>query len=223
MREHVSWLIPKDRTIAARGELPGRSRLCGQRRGARDHHRLKRLLGTDPITIEQGNIHSYPPRKQPLAIFTHMVPPPTPSPPQDMPACLPPGMLDVHLPAVGAAERRAHYPRHRGSRERSFALHDIAIRETQDGQHLSGNGVQCASDGRRGRITRRMFRDRREISAGYASIPQEELEAAKTFYASRSSLFRATFPTQAGNDDPFVTFLPSGPIQIFPASTRTSR
>ncbi|MGK2912455.1 hypothetical protein [Sphingobium sp. UBA5915] len=51
------------------------------------------------------------------------------------------------------------------------------------------------------------FETAAEISAGYASIPQEELEAAKTFYASRSSLFRATFPTQAGNDDPFVTFL----------------
>lgn len=50
------------------------------------------------------------------------------------------------------------------------------------------------------------FETAAEISAGYASIPQEELEAAGSFYASRSSLFRATFPPQPGNDDPFVTF-----------------
>ncbi|OHT21604.1 hypothetical protein [Edaphosphingomonas haloaromaticamans] len=46
-----------------------------------------------------------------------------------------------------------------------------------------------------------------EISAGFASIPQEELEAAKTCYASRSGLFRATFPPRADEDDPFATFL----------------
>src|SRR3546814_14864205 len=50
------------------------------------------------------------------------------------------------------------------------------------------------------------FETAAEISAGYASIPQEGREAAGSFYASRSSLFRATFPPQPGNDDPFVTF-----------------
>ena len=46
-----------------------------------------------------------------------------------------------------------------------------------------------------------------EISIGFASIPQEELEAAKSCYASRSSAFKATFPPQAGEEDPFAAFL----------------
>ncbi|MDR7256237.1 hypothetical protein J2X47_000398 [Sphingomonas sp. BE270] len=46
-----------------------------------------------------------------------------------------------------------------------------------------------------------------EISAGFASIPQEAPEAAKTCYASCSSLFKATFPLQTDQDDPFAEFL----------------
>jgi len=51
------------------------------------------------------------------------------------------------------------------------------------------------------------FETAAEISAGFASIPQEELEAAKSCYASRTSLFRATFPPQGDEADPFASFL----------------
>lgn len=47
-----------------------------------------------------------------------------------------------------------------------------------------------------------------EISAEFVSIPEaDELDAAKTYYASRSSAFKAIFPVQAEEEDPFAAFL----------------
>jgi hypothetical protein len=96
-----------------------------------------------------------------------------------MPACLPPGMLDVHLSSGRRCQRRAHYPRHRGSRERSFALHDIAIRRHKMANTYLETAFNVPVTADEAALLEECFETATEISAGYASIPQEEFEAAK--------------------------------------------
>lgn len=46
-----------------------------------------------------------------------------------------------------------------------------------------------------------------EISSGFASVPQDEMNAAKACYAARSETFRTVFPLMVGEEDPFASFL----------------
>jgi hypothetical protein len=46
-----------------------------------------------------------------------------------------------------------------------------------------------------------------EISIGFGSMPAEELEGAKAYYAERTEAFRKVFPESADEQDPFATFL----------------
>lgn len=45
-----------------------------------------------------------------------------------------------------------------------------------------------------------------ELSSDFASIPHEELEAARFLYGQRSEAFKAAFPARDGEADPFAGF-----------------
>jgi len=56
------------------------------------------------------------------------------------------------------------------------------------------------------RLLEECFTVAAEISSGFYVLPQDEPEAPKSYYDTRSDAFKAAFPKRDDHDDPFVTF-----------------